>query len=192
MKAVYKKQLERALSLDYTISRKISIYNGYFGNELFKNVRLFLKFLEWTAHGVPWIIYIFILIYYNQEYIREFYINVFIGLLFDLLTISFLKLTFKRPRPSYNENDITLSATKIDCYSFPSGHATRSFMLFTIYYLYDPKAFYVVYILLWAFMVSLSRVVLGRHHISDVIVGIIVGIADAYIVTSYLCIGNRF
>lgn len=37
--------------------------------------------------------------------------------------------------------------------------------------------FYTVWMLVWAFMVSISRIFVGKHYLGDVIVGIIVGIA---------------
>lgn len=60
--------------------------------------------------------------------------------------------------------------------SFPSGHAAMGFMLLALFIFVMDKPFYkrILFkglILCWAIVVSLSRVVIGAHFVSDVLFG---------------------
>ena len=167
---------------DYKLSKASSLYNGLFGEKLFYLVRIVLKVFEWSGHGIPWLIYSFwfALTTKNLDEQKPFLL-LSMGLILDLLVIAILKLTFKRSRPEYNEGDLPLSASKIDGYSFPSGHATRATMLVVLYMHLSNVQLYQVYVILWAFMLCCSRVMLGRHFITDVVVGTFVGIAEGLV-----------
>lgn len=56
-----------------------------------------------------------------------------------------------------------------DRLSFPSGHAATTWFLVPMY---DNNPFAT----LWAALVSASRVVLGRHYVSDVVAGGFIGV----------------
>jgi membrane-associated phospholipid phosphatase len=49
---------------------------------------------------------------------------------------------------------------------------------------------WIVFTLLWSFIVTFSRVMLGRHHLVDVICGYLLGIGE-YLVLSYLWISRE-
>ena len=107
-----------------------------------------------------------------------------------MIAISISKMAFKRSRPVHNEMDMFVTVS-IDNYSFPSGHASRAGMLacfFVLRALDSPK--WIVFTLLWSFIVTFSRVMLGRHHIVDVICGYWLGIAE-YVVLSFLWISRE-
>jgi undecaprenyl-diphosphatase len=59
--------------------------------------------------------------------------------------------------------------------SFPSGHATRTFLLAVLTTGLGP-AWLAVLFWTWAVLVSLSRVVMGVHYLSDVIGGLLLAI----------------
>ena len=183
---VLERKINYMLILDCKISRALSIYNGSFTRGTFERLLIILKVLEWTGHGVPWLIFVSVLAYVTYDDERDFYINLFIGLIFDLIVIAVLKLTFRRSRPDYNEGDLPLSASRIDGYAFPSGHTTRAFMVLVMFQFFNIVTWKKNVLAAWAIILSLSRVVLGRHHLSDVIAGVLVGCFEAYIVLRYL------
>ena len=72
----------------------------------------------------------------------------------------------------------------VDKFSFPSGHATRATMLALLFTLLSPLPFLLwIPFLAWAGAVAVSRVLLGRHHILDVVAGVVIGAAEAVILS---------
>ena len=111
----------------------------------------------------------------------------FSGLVLDLIVIAILKVSFRRSRPAHNEEDM-FATVSVDNYSFPSGHASRAGMLFCFFILQVATSIkWITLVTVWSIVVSLSRVILGRHHIIDVICGYFVGILE-YLLLLYLWI----
>lgn len=101
----------------------------------------------------------------------------FTALLVDILVCSSVKAVFRRKRPEQNADDmLTIS---VDKYSFPSGHATRVAMCacFLISQ-FDLSPIVQSAIVVWAVVVCISRVMLGRHHVSDVLAGALIGVLE--------------
>lgn len=109
--------------------------------------------------------------------------SVYIGTsiaLSSLITIS-LKYIVKRKRPFETHPEID-KQTSGRSYSFPSGHTTVAFATATAVSLAYPKWYVIAPSFIWAGAVGYSRMHLGVHYPSDVLVGILVGIG-----TSFLC-----
>lgn len=91
-----------------------------------------------------------------------------------------LKQLFQRARPSFDEPLLTLTT-----YSFPSGHAAGSTVFYGLLAVYLVCAIkparwrwmIVLSALGLVALVALSRLYLGVHYLSDVLAGIVVGIA---------------
>lgn len=139
-------------------------------------LRPLMILFELSGHGVPWLSFtVFAMFKAPTTAEKEVFLNLFLALVIDLIVIAVLKGTFRRSRPVYNQKDMLLTVS-LDHYSFPSGHATRSalvmvFLLNHIQFRLGMRLF----VVLWSFSVGFSRVVLGRHHLSDVLVGFAVG-----------------
>jgi len=99
--------------------------------------------------------------------------------IFNLLIYLIIKRCIARPRPYRTCPGIRACARSLDEYSFPSGHTLHSVSFGLILVAYYPALAYVV----WPFvaLVGVSRVVLGLHYPSDVLVGAAVGAATALI-----------
>merc|ERR1711934_1032380 len=66
--------------------------------------------------------------------------------------------------------------------SFPSGHSTRAVMLATLFTLVAPINIILWLPLVgWAGAVCVSRVLLGRHHLLDVLAGVPIGLIQAVV-----------
>lgn len=66
-------------------------------------------------------------------------------------------------------------------YSFPSGHSASSFAAAIVLFLQLPKK-YSTYFLILAICISLSRLYVGVHYPSDVILGALLGLGIALLV----------
>lgn len=62
----------------------------------------------------------------------------------------------------------------VDPHSFPSGHASRAFMLAVLVTLLGPGWFSLI-LWLWAPLVALARVAMGVHYLSDILAGATLG-----------------
>jgi len=92
----------------------------------------------------------------------------------------FLKHKTVRPRPYQVHQVIVLGERPLDHFSFPSGHTLHAVMVTIIFGYIQP-------ILLWLMLpftvlIALSRMILGLHYPSDVIVGALIGASVASVV----------
>lgn len=101
--------------------------------------------------------------------------------------VGILKRLYARDRPYAVQDDISSRANALDEWvlehdplGFPSGHAALSFAIATSLTLSFPQWEVAVPALIWAALVSTSRVWLGAHYPSDVLAGAALGAAAAY------------
>jgi membrane-associated phospholipid phosphatase len=92
----------------------------------------------------------------------------------ELLTFG-IKLLTDRSRPPVADPSVQALVGLPDSTSFPSGHAAAAFAAATAVGMFHPRLRAPLYAL--AAMVALSRVYLGVHFWSDVLVGTLLGVA---------------
>ncbi|WP_243291112.1 phosphatase PAP2 family protein [Bacillus sp. FJAT-47783] len=95
------------------------------------------------------------------------------ALLFSHIPVAIIKKLYPRKRPYIALQDAKILKNPLQDHSFPSGHTTAIFSLVTPYILFMPELF--IIILPIAFSVALSRIYLGLHYPSDVLVGMFLG-----------------
>jgi undecaprenyl-diphosphatase len=95
-----------------------------------------------------------------------------VGLL-SLLIYKTLKQLTGRPRPCDAFADVQRHAPALDLYSFPSGHTMHAVGFTAVLLAHFPGLGLII--APFAFLVASSRVVLGLHYPSDVIVGAVIG-----------------
>lgn len=70
-----------------------------------------------------------------------------------------------------------------DKYFFPPGHASRAiFITYFFFYIWPISLILASPLLIWSISVCLSRLLMRRHHILDVLFGILLGIFEGLIV----------
>lgn len=94
------------------------------------------------------------------------------------LVVLGIKFTIRRRRP---EGDWGAIYRNTDPHSFPSGHAARAAMLAVIALAMGPLWLGIL-LVIWGLLVSLARVWMGVHYLSDIIAGILLGILAGYVI----------
>lgn len=91
-----------------------------------------------------------------------------------------LKKIVNRPRPTTSYPDVIHSYSPLATYnSFPSGHSTLTFAMATsASYQVGGKWYFSVPIFTYPIGVGYSRMRLGRHYPSDVLVGALIGVGS--------------
>ena len=93
------------------------------------------------------------------------------------LIYKFLKNKTTRPRPYQVHQVIVLGERPLDHFSFPSGHTLHAVMVtITLGYI---QPMLLILMLPFSILVALSRMILGLHYPSDVIVGAMIGASVA-------------
>ncbi len=154
------------------------LING-FHNHLFDTIMVFVSLkLGWT------LLYIFLLYIIIKDYRRKSWlVLVIIGLtilLADQISVHLFKNVFQRLRPCHDDEIAGLLHLVKTCggkYGFISSHASNSFSLaiLMILLLKDKHVWIWPVMLFYALIIIYSRVYLGVHYPSDVIVGAVVG-----------------
>jgi undecaprenyl-diphosphatase len=101
----------------------------------------------------------------------------------DQLSASFARPFFERYRPGHHP-DFSELAVMVGCgrggrFGFFSSHATNVFGFATMLWLVFRNKWVTLVAFVWATAIAYSRIYLGRHFVTDVIAGIIVGILIA-------------
>ncbi|XP_075229255.1 polyisoprenoid diphosphate/phosphate phosphohydrolase PLPP6 [Lycorma delicatula] len=155
-----------------------------------RSLRTHYKVLEVSGNGIVWLggWLAIIWILWNPR-LFEMQVNFYVGLIVDIIAIAILKSVVRRRRPPGNKPDAMVTIGP-DQYSFPSGHVSRVvFIAFFFYYLYPIGFLFYPPLLAWTVSVSLSRILLRRHYILDVIAGVLLGIIECYII-AFMWLGH--
>jgi len=114
-----------------------------------------------------------------------------------ILVETTLKNIFRRKRPSYAKQQQEGFAVPGEWYSFPSGHALRSFYIpfwfsrNTLMTILTGKFFRARYLLPLSFGVGWSRIAKGRHYPFDVVFGSLLGILMGFVIEELFSDAHR-
>lgn len=89
-----------------------------------------------------------------------------------------LKHATRRERPCHYAVGIVQGAPLLDRYSFPSGHTLQAVVFTTVAVFYYPGL--ALILVPFTLLVASSRIVLGLHYPSDVLVATILGLTLGY------------
>jgi undecaprenyl-diphosphatase len=91
-----------------------------------------------------------------------------------VLIYKLLKRYLVRERPYVSHGAIRLGAAPLDRYSFPSGHTLHAISFTVLFSHAEPLLMIVA--LPFTVLVAISRVILGLHYPTDVLVGAAIGL----------------
>lgn len=125
--------------------------------------------------GIIWIaVGIFFLLQKNPKK-KRLASTIFIALIiFAIIGLVVLKPIIARPRPCWVV-DVNLLISNPKDYSFPSGHTGSSFAATTVIYNYNKK--WGIYAGIFASVIAFSRLYHFVHYPTDILGGLILGIA---------------
>ena len=173
--------IEDVLNLD----TELFIYLNSLGFPLFDNFWIFLSNKE---ANVLFYSTLLVLYFYKRslkfKFSELFYLLILIAFMITITdqTANLFKDSFQRLRPCYNEMiKDSIRLVKESCggkYGFFSAHASNSFTLAVFFgLLYKKKFKYLIYFsLLYASLISYSRIYLGVHFPLDILFGAAFGL----------------
>ena len=171
---------------------------------------LFLNNLGTSKFDIFWIslskieanilmyLFLFLLFFYNQKirpkliYIFYFFFVIALMIIITDQGANIFKDSFQRLRPCYNESIIdSLRLVKENCggkYGFFSAHASNSFSLAIFFgLLFINRIRYIIMItIVYASLISYSRIYIGVHYPIDIIFGSFFGIFVGFVMYSFV------
>jgi undecaprenyl-diphosphatase len=165
--AAHDSLLERFDDAEYRLCRRLNRGIEY------RWVRVLFKTASRLGDGVIWYAFMLALpLLYGARGLRVALVMLATGAL-GLLVYKVLKRTFVRERPFIRHRGISLAGAPLDRYSFPSGHTLHA-VCFTwqMVAAFPGLAPLLVPV---ALAIAASRVVLGLHYPTDVLVGALLG-----------------
>ena len=179
--------IEEILKLD----SQLFLFLNNLGSPAFDNFWIYLSYKESNI-----LFYLALLIFYFFNESKKiklsevFYSLLFIAIMIAIAdqTANLFKDSFQRLRPCYNESLISfVRLVNESCggkYGFFSAHASNSFSLAVFFgLLYKNRFRYIIYIsLLYASLISYSRIYLGVHFPLDILFGGVYGITIGLVV----------
>jgi undecaprenyl-diphosphatase len=141
------------------VRRKLSMFFAHSGDSWFWGLAMLLLWLVANTFWKQWAVY------------ELFWISMLV------ILVMALKFSIRRQRPAGEWGAIYRNT---DPHSFPSGHAARAFLIAVLATFFGP-AWLAILLWIWAPIVSLARVAMGVHYVSDVIAGAILGVLVALV-----------
>jgi len=139
--------------------RAISVFFAHSGDSWFWAIALIVI---WSGGDASW---------------KEWAVVQFSSISMLVVLVMSIKFLVRRRRPEGEWGGIYRNT---DPHSFPSGHAARAFLIAVIATGLGP-AWLAIVLWIWAPLVSLARVAMGVHYVSDVLAGAAFGIVIALI-----------
>jgi undecaprenyl-diphosphatase len=167
--------LKKILTFDATLSDRIRIQSP--------ETNRFKPFAAFFAHsGDSWFIEIalFLLWLFTIGTLHQMVALMAGAVVVLALLVLGIKFTIRRQRPDGEWGAIYRNT---DPHSFPSGHAARTAMLATLA-LGLGFTWLGIFLLVWMLLVSLARVWMGVHYLSDVVAGIVLGALFGWFMTA--------
>lgn len=130
------------------------------------------------------LLFLIFFVYIDRKYCLFFGMTYVIGIALNFI----FKLITNRPRP-YEIDILVINKLVAPGSSFPSGHSTSIILMlyFLLYYMYKRfnkkwiKNLSLILSIIFIIAVSFSRMYLGQHYLSDIIMGIILGLIYSYL-----------
>jgi undecaprenyl-diphosphatase len=168
--------MRKLLDLDarYTDSLRIAEKPGF--------LRSLAVFFAHSGDSWFWLLGLGLIWWFGSEPWKRLSERLVFTIAVTAVLVMVVKFTVRRRRPTGDWGEIY---RKTDPHSFPSGHAARAAMLAVVCLGLGPLWFGLL-LLAWAPLVTLARVAMGVHYLSDVLVGMLFGTVIGLVMLSVI------
>lgn len=135
-------------------------------------LRTLAVFFAHSGDSWFWGLGLLLLWWFGDSFWKQWALVLFAGIAVLAVIVLTIKFTVRRRRPEGEWGGIYRNT---DPHSFPSGHAARAFLIAILASGLGP-AWLAILLCIWAPLVSLARVAMGVHYLSDIVAGAILGI----------------
>jgi membrane-associated phospholipid phosphatase len=138
-------------------------------------LRAMAVFFAHSGDSWFWLLALIIAWFFSDSNWKRWEVVVSVGIGGLAALVLGIKFLVRRKRPEGEWGSIYRNT---DPHSFPSGHAARAFLIAVVASALGP-AWLSILLWIWAPLVSLARVAMGVHYVSDVVAGAILGVVVA-------------
>jgi undecaprenyl-diphosphatase len=135
-------------------------------------LRNIAAFLAHSGDSWFWALALIVSWFFSNSLWKQWEVVEFFGMLGLAGVVLAIKFIVRRERPQGEWGNIYRNT---DPHSFPSGHAARAFLIAVVAAALAPL-WLIILLWIWAPLVSLARVAMGVHYLSDVIAGAVLGV----------------
>ncbi|XP_060935897.1 inactive phospholipid phosphatase 7 [Limanda limanda] len=163
------------LAIDICLSKRMGVC-AYTSSSC-GGCRSMVTLLALTGHGITWIIGTIVCLTRSHTLAgQEVLVNLLLALILDVMTVAGVQRLVKRRGP-WEMMPGLMDCIAMDLYSFPAAHASRAALVskFLLSHLVLAVPLRIL-LVLWAFLVGISRVLLGKHHLTDMVCGFALGL----------------
>ena len=136
-------------------------------------LRTLAVFFAHSGDSWFWVAALALLWWRGDLFWKQWTTVMFAGIAMLIVLVMSIKFLVRRRRPEGEWGGIYRNT---DPHSFPSGHAARAFLIAILAIGLGP-AWLAALLCVWAPLVSLARVAMGVHYVSDILAGAVLGIA---------------
>ncbi|WP_407276039.1 phosphatase PAP2 family protein [Halothiobacillus sp. DCM-1] len=139
-----------------------------------RGMRGFFALASRLGDGLGWyVLTALIVLFYGQPAWQPMGVMLLSGAV-GVALYSAIKHGTARPRPHQAHQGLVLSVAPLDKYSFPSGHTLHAVNFGLQIIAFAPQLGWIV--VPFSLAIALSRMVLGLHYLSDVLIGALIGL----------------
>ena len=164
-------------SIDINILKEINLNRNTQFDVFFQIITKSVSYITWFAP----LILLIIAFAKKKIILRKKALFILSSVILSSIITVILKYTIDRPRP-FDSYDFIEKITSGGSPAFPSGHTSEAFVIAFALSLAFRKWYIIIPSLFWAIAVGYSRMSLGVHYPSDVLMGASIGIASSFLV----------